>query len=71
MSQAIMDGALAQGVMQRYDAAFGNLDEIALPQLLLDERFISLLEVALARNSAVTPKELEEEFPDAQWEGVQ
>ena len=59
-----------QSLQDRYEAKFGNLDEIAMPQLLLNSRFAALLESALNRGVAVTDHDMETTFPDEGWEVV-
>jgi hypothetical protein len=52
----------------RYEAAFGNLEEMARPGgLLADPKFIALLEAAMSRGTAVTEREVKVAFPAADW----
>jgi hypothetical protein len=59
-----------RAVIDRYESEFGNLDEIAMPQVVADPKFTALLERALARGVAVSDEDLRTTWPDEDWEGV-
>lgn len=52
----------------RYEARFGNLDEIMLPCFMLESAFLELLKNALDRGLPLTRPEVEKIFPDPSWE---
>jgi hypothetical protein len=60
-----------QSVVDRYNSRFDNMDEIAMPQVLAEPKFIQLLEKAIERGSAVTEAELRSAFPGEDWETVE
>ena len=60
-----------QAIGDRYNAAFGNMDELAFPEIITEPQFLALLEKAVVRGQALTVAEVQEVFPDAAWEEVQ
>lgn len=53
-----------QSVGDAYQAKFGNLDELAVAEIMWGPRFIQLLQAAIDRNSPVTDQELVSVFPE-------
>jgi hypothetical protein len=52
----------------RYAAAYGNLSEIAPPQILADPTLIAMMEGAIERGQALTEGEVKQVFPGDDWE---
>ena len=63
-----MSTATIHDVGERYQARFGNIDEVSHPAFLFDPKFAALLERALATGQALTRADVEEIFPDAAWD---
>jgi hypothetical protein len=63
-----MEVAEMQDLGQRYNARFGNLDEIGLPEILADKRFLALMEEALRSGQPVTRSSIDAAIPDVAWE---
>jgi hypothetical protein len=65
-----MNATQAQQILDQYDARFGNLDEIAMPEIVTTDAFVQMLQTALHRDTPVTTAELQAKFPDAAFEEV-
>lgn len=60
-----------QSIGDRYNQAFGNLDEILFPEVMAEPKFIALLVKAVKRGRALTVAEVQAVFPEASWEEVE
>jgi hypothetical protein len=57
-----------RNLLRDYAARFGNMDEILLPVFIHDERFLKLLENAIASGVPVDRRQIDEQIPDAPWD---
>jgi len=57
-----------QSVDQVYQAKFGNLDELAAPEILFEPAFSEMLQAAVSNGRKLTRRDVEKKFPQvAGW----
>ncbi|MCX6923036.1 MAG: hypothetical protein NT154_07490 [Verrucomicrobia bacterium] len=66
-----MTAADRQAILDRYEAKFHNLDELAIPPVCDEPRFFELLQQALETGTALTWEAVEAEFGPVGKEEVQ
>jgi hypothetical protein len=55
-------------VINRYKEKFDNFDEVGAMELLQDDRFVAMVERAIARGAPLTREEIDANIPDVAWE---
>lgn len=58
----------ADEVFRRYEARFRNFEEISIPAIFQDPRFIALVESAITRGRPLSWQEVSAAIPDAPWD---
>lgn len=58
----------ASQVYRRYEERFDNFDEVGAMELLQDDRFVALVEMAIVRGAPLTREEIDAKIPDVAWE---
>ena len=62
-----MNSADKTDIYQRYNAEFGNIDELAAAELIPDPRFEALLESALSNGRKLSREDVDRVIPGVSW----
>jgi hypothetical protein len=57
-----------QEIGSAYARRFGNLDELAMSEIMFEPAFINLLQKALASGKKLEQADVEAVFPEVSWE---